>query len=94
MPASEALERMQRLASLCAVVPISAALALAAGQRSLRDQLSYWDALIVEAALGAGCRTLFSEDLQHGRKYGDLTVQNPYEPERPRSVLSRPRRAR
>jgi predicted nucleic acid-binding protein len=40
--------------------------------------LSFWDALIVAAASEAGCRVLMSEDLQHGRKFGPLTVHNPF----------------
>jgi predicted nucleic acid-binding protein len=52
-----------------------AALALA------RDHgLAFYDALIVAAALEAGCDTLFSEDMQHGRKFGSLTVVNPFTP--------------
>ena len=39
---------------------------------------SYWDSLIVAAALGAGCTTLYSEDMQHGRVIDDqLTILNP-----------------
>ena len=40
--------------------------------------LSVYDALIVAAAQDAGCQRLFSEDLQHGRKFGTLTVENPF----------------
>ncbi len=40
--------------------------------------LSVYDALIVAAAQDAGCRVLFSEDLQHGQKFGTLTVNNPF----------------
>ena len=40
--------------------------------------LSFYDALIVAAALEAGCDTLYSEDLQHGRKFGRLTIVNPF----------------
>jgi predicted nucleic acid-binding protein len=40
--------------------------------------LPVYDALIVAAALEAGCRTLYSEDLQHGQKFGTLTVENPF----------------
>ena len=36
------------------------------------------DALIVAAALGAGCDTLFSEDMQHGRRFAGLTIVNPF----------------
>jgi predicted nucleic acid-binding protein len=43
-----------------------------------RTQLSWYDALIVAAALEAGCETLYSEDLQDGRQFGDVTVHNPF----------------
>ena len=51
------------------------ALALAASHG-----LSPWDALIVQAALDAGCDTLVSEDLQAGRRFGALLVVNPFSP--------------
>ncbi len=47
----------------------------------LRDaySLSYWDSLIVAAALDTGCATLFSEDMQHGQKIERyLTIINPF----------------
>ena len=40
--------------------------------------LSMWDALIVQAAIDARCDVLLSEDLQHGRRFGDLEVSNPF----------------
>ena len=43
-----------------------------------RDGFDIYDALILAAALEAGCETLFSEDFQHGRRFGDLTVVNPF----------------
>jgi predicted nucleic acid-binding protein len=44
-----------------------------------RDQgLAFYDALIVAAAADAGCRRLMSEDMQHGRKFGALTIENPF----------------
>jgi predicted nucleic acid-binding protein len=42
------------------------------------EKLSWFDALIVEAAIRSGCDILFSEDLSHGRKFGKLTVCNPF----------------
>jgi predicted nucleic acid-binding protein len=51
----------------------SAAVALA------RDHgFSFYDALIVAAAIEAGCDTLLSEDLQHGRIVDGLTIRNPF----------------
>ncbi len=47
----------------------------------LEDQsgLSYWDCLIVAAALLSSCDTLYSEDMQHGQIFeGRLTVLNPF----------------
>ena len=39
---------------------------------------SYWDSLIVAAALESGCTELWSEDLQAGRVVeGRLTIVNP-----------------
>jgi predicted nucleic acid-binding protein len=43
-----------------------------------RDQLSWYDALIVAAALQSGCKVLYSEDLQRGRRFGELVVENPF----------------
>ena len=40
--------------------------------------LSFYDALIVAAALEAGCDILYTEDMQHGRKFGGLTIVNPF----------------
>ncbi len=40
--------------------------------------LSIWDALVVRAALLSGCRTLFTEDLQEGRRFEGLQVVNPF----------------
>jgi predicted nucleic acid-binding protein len=42
------------------------------------NQLSWYDALIVAAALQGGCEVLYSEDMQHGRRFGDLVIQNPF----------------
>jgi len=42
-------------------------------------QLPYWDGLIVAAAERAGCGWLLSEDFQAGRRFGDVTVVNPFE---------------
>jgi predicted nucleic acid-binding protein len=43
-----------------------------------RDQLSWYDSLIVAAAIQGGCEVLYSEDLQHGRRFGDLVVEDPF----------------
>ena len=40
--------------------------------------LSWYDSLIVSAAIQARCEILFSEDLQHGQRFGALQVRNPF----------------
>ena len=43
-----------------------------------REGFDIDDALILAAALEAGCETLYSEDFQHGRRFGDCTIVNPF----------------
>lgn len=39
---------------------------------------SFYDSLILAAALTAGCTRLYSEDLQHGQRIEGLTIHNPF----------------
>ena len=43
-----------------------------------RWQFSFYDSLIVSAALQAECNILYSEDLQHNQKIQNLTIINPF----------------
>ena len=49
-----------------------------AATRSIKDRVSFWDGLIVEAARQAGCTVLYSEDMQTGRSFDGLVVSNPF----------------
>jgi len=40
---------------------------------------SYWDSLMLAAALQQGCRYLLTEDLQHQRTVESLTIINPFQ---------------
>lgn len=42
-----------------------------------RYQLSFWDALIIQAAQTAGAGVLYSEDLSAGQEFGSVRVVNP-----------------
>ncbi|MCA9900121.1 MAG: PIN domain-containing protein [Ardenticatenaceae bacterium] len=46
----------------------------------LREETGYsfYDALIVAAAIEMGCKTLLSEDLQDGRTIHSVTILNPF----------------
>lgn len=41
-------------------------------------QFSFWDSLIIRMAQKAFCIILYSEDMQHGQKVGDVTIVNPF----------------
>lgn len=43
-----------------------------------KAQLSFWDAMVVQAALDARCEQLLTEDLNAGQRFGGLTVVNPF----------------
>ncbi len=62
-------------------VPLTTETHAAAVELARDHDLSFYDALIVAAAISADCATLYSEDLQHGRKFEQLTVVNPFGPE-------------
>jgi predicted nucleic acid-binding protein len=65
-------------ASLDDIVPVTIDTHTCAVSFARDHGLSIYDALIVAAAIEAGCDTLFTEDLQHGRKFGGLTIVNPF----------------
>jgi len=43
-----------------------------------RAHLSFWDAMVVQAAIEAGCDKLYSEDLNAGQRFGSLVIVNPF----------------
>jgi predicted nucleic acid-binding protein len=55
----------------------SSALYLEALRTAEKCRLSWYDSLIVAAALQGECNVLYSEDFQHGQKIGALTIENP-----------------
>jgi predicted nucleic acid-binding protein len=61
------------------VVPVKAATIHEAIRVARRYCLSYWDALIVAAALLLNCDTLYTEDMQHRQVFENrLKVVNPF----------------
>jgi len=43
-----------------------------------RYRYGFYDALIVAAALEAGCKTLYSEDMHDGHELEGLSIENPF----------------
>ena len=59
-------------------LPLTGQIHMAAIGLARDHGLPIYDALIIAAALEAGCDQLLSEDLQHGRRFGALVAQNPF----------------
>jgi predicted nucleic acid-binding protein len=77
LPMADAEEAVRALADL-SIVPVDSSLILSAIDRSRSMQVSFWDALIIEAALSVGATCLLTEDLQHGRQIDGLRITNPF----------------
>lgn len=77
LEAAAAAEAVSSFAEL-PLVQIDSELIVAAVHRSRTSQLSFWDALIVQAAIEGNASTLYSEDLQHGQTLDSLRVVNPF----------------
>jgi predicted nucleic acid-binding protein len=77
LPPEAARARVEALSQLEVVTPRVEDLLAAIDLHRLHS-LSIWDALVVRAALVSGCRVLYTEDLQHGRRFEALEVVNPF----------------
>ncbi len=73
----EVTQIVRRLAR-CTVHPIDASLVQLALQRVQQSHISYWDALIVEAAIRSGATILYTEDMHPGTHYGPVELRNPF----------------
>ena len=77
MPASEA-RRLLRDYLAWEVVVNDGASILDAVELERRYKISFWDALIVQAAAASRTSVLYSEDLSHESRYSGVTVLNPF----------------
>jgi len=79
MSIADIREVLATIRAVCTIVPISEETHDAGLQLAERHGLSVYDAMIVAAALLAGCKTLLSEDMQDGQVFeGRLKVRNPF----------------
>lgn len=72
-----ALEWIEQLEAF-PCVSIDTSLVKIAIELGQRYRIGYWDAAILAAADMLGARTLYSEDLNHGQRYGTIRVCNPF----------------
>jgi predicted nucleic acid-binding protein len=77
LPAEKAEEAVGQFRVL-PLVEINSSHILKAIRKSIRLQFSFWDALIIEAAVSGGASILYTEDLQHGQTIDNLKILNPF----------------
>lgn len=78
LPPEEAREDLLAL-SFWSPLPLTLDLTEQAWDIQDRWGFSFWDSLIVAGAQALGCRTLLTEDLQHGQELGKLRVVSPFQ---------------
>jgi predicted nucleic acid-binding protein len=75
----EIREALEPVRAVCSVEPLSIQTHDRATKIGERYGLSVYDSLIVASALIAGCKTLYSEDMQDGQVIEHkLTIRNPF----------------
>ena len=76
---AEVRETLDVVRSVCSIHPVTIETHDRAFAVAERYGFNFYDALIVAAALLAGCSTLYSEDMQAGQKIdGSLQILNPF----------------
>jgi predicted nucleic acid-binding protein len=80
MPWVEVAEAVEAFLVLCPS-PVALTLEIDQAARAIAEKKGFniYDALVIAAALEAGCDVLYSEDFQDGQRIeGKLTVRNPF----------------
>ncbi len=79
MKVSQVREVLEPITEICEVMPLTTQIHQRGLQVAERYRFSFYDALIVAAALESGSTTLYSEDLQDGQVIDRvLAVKNPF----------------
>jgi predicted nucleic acid-binding protein len=75
----ETSEALDDIRSVCEpATPLTVRVHEAALKIAADSGYNIYDALILAAAIDAGCDTLYSEDMHDGQKIGPLTIRNPF----------------
>ena len=74
----EDAETVVRNLTALPLIQIDATMILTAIGKSRVLGFSFWDSLIVTAAIASGAECLFTEDLQHGQIIDGLRIENPF----------------
>jgi predicted nucleic acid-binding protein len=67
------------LTECCETISVSPAVIFKALKVHFRYHFSFYDSLMIAAALAAECKVLYSEDMQNGQVIdGSLSIRNPF----------------
>lgn len=77
LTSTDALRMVQNYMQL-RVVQLTPAVIWTAMNRHGAGGFSFWDALIIEAALHVNTKILYSEDMQDGMSISGMTIRNPF----------------
>ena len=79
LPWNQVVGSLEVIRDLCGpAIPLTMATHDAAVDLCISHGFNFYDSLILAAAAQAGCTTVYSEDMQHGQKIGNLTIVNPF----------------
>jgi predicted nucleic acid-binding protein len=78
MTIAEIREILSTIRAVCAVMPLDVETHDLGLDIAERHRFSIYDALIVAAAVRAGCTILYTEDLQQGHVIEKLQIRNPF----------------
>jgi len=73
-----AIEILEELAAWDVYAP-TAEDVIRSAELASRRRIALWDAMIVHAAISAGSRILWSEDLDSGARFDSLQIRNPFD---------------
>ena len=74
----KAKEYIENFSNSFTVEQVSVPLILKAINISIKNQFSFWDSLILSAAIQSGCIICYSEDLSNGQIIEGVKIVNPF----------------
>ena len=74
----KAKEYVENFSDSFTVEQVSVSLILKAINISIKNQFSFWDSLILSAAIQSGCIICYSEDLTNGQLVEGVKIVNPF----------------
>lgn len=77
-PKENARKLVKMFSELFPVTKVSVPLIMDAIDISIKNDLSFWDSLILSAATDTGCIIVYSEDMNNGQIIGGAKILNPF----------------